>query len=74
MLRKMDENKANMTRTLASIAILEADLDRVRPELLIIFTYSINPFHATGRFLHPRFSDVFRRYRKRSVGKNGINN
>ena len=52
MLRKMDENKANMTRTLASIAALEADLDRVRQELFIIFTYSINPFHATGRYLH----------------------
>ena len=57
-----------MTRTLASIAALEADLDRVRPELLIIFTYSINSFYATGRFLHAlqisenqRFSDVFRR-------------
>ena len=68
MLRNMDENKANMTRTLASIAALEADLDRVRPELLIIFTYSINSFYATGRFLHAlqisenqRFSDVFRR-------------
>ena len=64
----MDENKANMTRTLASIAALEADLDRVRPELLIIFTYSINSFYATGRFLralqiseNQRFSDVFRR-------------
>ena len=32
MLRNMDENKANMTRTLASIAALEEDLDRVRPD------------------------------------------
>ena len=53
MLRNMDENKANMTRTLASIAALEADLDRVRPELLIIFTCSINSFMLLVAFYTP---------------------
>ena len=40
---------------------------------------NINPFHATGLFLHPlktsknqRFSDVFRGYRKISVTRNGL--
>ena len=40
---------------------------------------NINPFHATGLFLHPlktsknqRFSDVFRGYRKIPVTRNGL--
>ena len=39
----------------------------------------INPFHVTGLFLHPlkalenqRFSDIFRRHRKRPVVRNRL--
>ena len=42
MLRNMDQNKKNMTRTMDSINKLEADLDKVRSEDLIYFPYSIN--------------------------------
>ena len=41
--------------------------------------HHINPFHATGLFLHPlkisenqSFSDVFRGYRNRSAAQNGL--
>ena len=33
---------------------------------------TINPFYITGLFLHRRFSDVFRGYRKRPVAWNGL--
>lgn len=42
MLRNMDQNKENMTRTMNSIKKLEADLDEVRFEDLIYSSYSIN--------------------------------
>ena len=42
MLRNMQENEENMTRTIDSINELEADLSKVRSEDLIYFPYSIN--------------------------------
>ena len=42
ILRNMKENEEGMTRTIESINILEADLNKVRSEDLIYFPYSIN--------------------------------
>ena len=42
ILRNMKENEESMTRTIDSINILEADLNKVRSEDLIYFSYSIN--------------------------------
>ena len=42
ILRNMKENEEGMTRTIESINILEADLNKVRSEDLIYFSYSIN--------------------------------
>ena len=42
ILKNMDQNKENMTRTINSINKLAADLDEVKYEDLIHFPYSIN--------------------------------
>ena len=42
ILKNMKENEEGMTRTIDSINILEADLNKVRSEDLIYFSYSIN--------------------------------